>query len=147
MTIIPADSEIKAQDSYINDPSIDACVVWAPFIYDITDPHNSSYIPGSELLLSTAKGTPAYGTIAEVCIARKDFIQENPEIIKAFTRAMIDGYRIFMGDRKRYVSQMAEFFREDYNISIILRFAGERKIRTFSILTMNFQHTKLSLIR
>ncbi len=101
---------ILAKDTYINDKSIDVCVTWSPFIYDITDNTKDTYVTGSRLLTTTAPGNPAYGLIADVYLARKDLVTEHPEVIDAFAKAMIEGYDIFMKDQRKVAEQIASFF-------------------------------------
>ncbi len=110
LTIIYAEDAIKAKDTYINDPSIDICITWSPFIYDITDPKKQTYIKGSELIMTTAKDTPAHGVIADVYVARADFVKNNPEMAAAFTRAMTEGYDIFNGNKEKTADQIAKLF-------------------------------------
>lgn len=102
---------IAAKDAFVADKSVDVCVTWSPFIYDITDPaKKDSYIDGSSLLTTTVKDSPAYGLIADVYLTRSDFIKNNPEIIRAFTKAMIDGYNIFKNDKEKVASEIAGLF-------------------------------------
>jgi ABC-type nitrate/sulfonate/bicarbonate transport system substrate-binding protein len=108
--MIYAEDAIKAKDTYINDSSIDVCVTWSPFIYDITDPAKSTYIKGSHLLITTAIDSPAHGVIADVYVARADFVQKNPGVIKAFTRAMLEGNEIYLNDKEKIAVQIAGFF-------------------------------------
>jgi hypothetical protein len=99
-----------AKDTFINDKSIDVCVTWSPFIYDLTDPKKESYIKGCELLISSKKGSDVYGAIADIYLARTDFVKENPQVIKAFTKSMIEGYDIFLSDKKKVAGQIANLF-------------------------------------
>ncbi len=110
VNFIYAEDAIKAKDTFINDPSIDVCVTWSPFIYDITDPKKSTYVSGSELLLTTAKGSPAHGVIADVYVARADFVKNFPQMAQAFSKAMIEGYDIFLKDQEKVAGQIAGLF-------------------------------------
>jgi len=110
VNFIYAEDAIKAKDTFITDSSIDICVTWSPFIYDITDPEKDTYIQGSELLLTTAQGSPAHGVIADVYAARADFIKKYPDAVKAFTRAMTEGYDLFMKDQDKVAAQIAALF-------------------------------------
>jgi len=102
---------IAAKDAFVADKGVDVCVTWSPFIYDITDPaKKDSYIEGSSLLVTTAESSPAYGLIADVYLARTDFIQNNPQMVKAFTKAMIEGYDIFNGNKEKVAKEIADLF-------------------------------------
>ena len=101
---------IIAKDTYINDKTIDVCITWSPFIYDITDPKKETYVKDSYLFTTTAKGNPAYGLIADVYLARSDLVKERPDVIYAFTKAMIDGYEIFLTNQDKVASDIASFF-------------------------------------
>jgi NitT/TauT family transport system substrate-binding protein len=108
--MIYVEDAIVAKDTYIADKTIDICVTWSPFIYDITDPSKKSYVTGSKLLLTSAKNEMAYGIIADVYLARADFVKENPEILTAFTKAMIEGYDMYMKDSKAVAANIANLF-------------------------------------
>lgn len=110
VNIIYAEDAIKAKDTYINDDSIDICVTWSPFIYDITDSTKSTYVKGSELIMTTAQDKPAHGVIADVYLARADFVKENPEIIAAFSKAMTEGYDLFQKDKEKTAIDIAKLF-------------------------------------
>jgi len=110
VTLIYAADAIAAKDSYVNDKSIDACVTWSPFIYDITDPTKESYVSGSKLLITSKEGNPAYGLIADIYLARADFVKNNPEKIQVFVKAMIEGYDIFLKDKEKVAQDIANLF-------------------------------------
>ncbi len=110
VNMIYVSDAILAKDTYINDKDISVCVTWSPFIYDITDPTKDTYVSGSKLLTTTAPGNDSYGLIADVYLARKDLVQEHPEVIDAFARAMIEGYDIFMRDQDAVAEMIAGFF-------------------------------------
>ncbi len=101
---------IAAKDTFVNDKSIDVCVTWSPFIYDITDPKKPSYVKGSVLLTTSAKGNPAHGLIADIYLVRSDFAKEHPEVLEAFNKAMLEGYEIFLKDQKKVAGDIASFF-------------------------------------
>jgi len=62
---------------------VDAAVVWEP---DVSECLNKR--PGSSVLLSSKT---AANLIADLMVAREDFIQEHPEVIKAFVAGWMDG--------------------------------------------------------
>jgi outer membrane protein OmpA-like peptidoglycan-associated protein len=62
---------------------VDACVVWEP---DVAQAVQSR--PGAHVLLSTAT---AANLIADIMVAREEFIKEHPEVIRAFVEGWFDG--------------------------------------------------------
>ncbi|HOF00494.1 MAG TPA: ABC transporter substrate-binding protein [Spirochaetota bacterium] len=101
---------ILAKDAFVTQKDVDVCVTWSPFIYDLTDNTKESYIEGAKIIASTADEYPYYGLIADIYLARADFVEKNPEIIKNFTKAMIDGYDIFLQNKEKVAGQIADLF-------------------------------------
>ncbi len=64
----------EAAAAFVADKSIDACVSWAPDIYNIPD-----RVAGTRILTTTAE---ANKLIADVWAARADFAKDHPDIIK-----------------------------------------------------------------
>ncbi|HWD41372.1 MAG TPA: phosphate ABC transporter substrate-binding/OmpA family protein [Fimbriimonas sp.] len=62
---------------------VDACVVWEP---DVTEALKQR--PGSHILVSSKT---ASNLIADLMVARQDFIQQHPDVIKAFVQGWMDG--------------------------------------------------------
>jgi NitT/TauT family transport system substrate-binding protein len=62
---------------------VDAAVVWEP---DVTEALNKR--PGAQKLLSTET---AQNLIADIMVAREEFIKENPDVVKAFVEGWLDG--------------------------------------------------------
>jgi NitT/TauT family transport system substrate-binding protein len=69
----------EAAAAFVSDKSIDACVSWAPDIYNIPD-----RVAGTRILTTTAD---ANKLIADVWAARADFAKDHPEII----RGLVEG--------------------------------------------------------
>lgn len=76
-------SAFEAAAAFVADPSIDACVSWAPDIYTIPDK-----VPGTRVLSTTVE---ANKLIADVWAVRADFANDHPEIVAG----LVDG--IFQG--------------------------------------------------
>jgi NitT/TauT family transport system substrate-binding protein len=108
--MVYAADAISAKDTFIADKTIDVCVTWSPFIYDITDPRKDTFVKGSRLLATSAKGQPAHGLIADIWFARTDLVKSHPEVIEAFSKAYVDGYAAFQKDVTNTAREMAEFF-------------------------------------
>ncbi len=109
VSMIFAADAIAAKDTFINDKSIDVCVTWSPFIYDITDAKKPTYVKGTKLLATSAM--PEYQKlIVDVYITSAYMAEKHPEIISAFTRSMIEGYDIFNKDKNKTAGQIAGLF-------------------------------------
>jgi NitT/TauT family transport system substrate-binding protein len=63
----------EAAAAFVADKKIDACVTWAPDIYNIPD-----RVPGTRILTTTAE---ANKLIADVWAVRADFAKDHPEIV------------------------------------------------------------------
>ncbi len=84
----------QAAKAFVSDDQIDACVSWAPDIYNISDPEKSG-IPDAKLVASTAE---AKRIIADVWAARADFARDHPEIIKSLVQGIFDGMTMCKDD-------------------------------------------------
>jgi len=73
----------QAATAFVNDPSIAACVSWAPDIYRI-----SEKVKGTKLLVSTQT---ANKLIADVWYARADFARDHLDLCKGIVRGIFDG--------------------------------------------------------
>lgn len=76
-------SAFEAAAAFVSDKSIDACVSWAPDIYNIPD-----RVPGTKILTTTAD---ANKLIADVWAARADFAKDHPDIIKGLVSGIFKG--------------------------------------------------------
>ena len=62
---------------------MDAAVVWEP---DVTEALQKR--PGSHILVSTQSAT---NLIADLMVAREDFIKQYPDVIRAFVKGWLEG--------------------------------------------------------
>lgn len=99
---------IAAKDAFIKDKKLDACVTWSPFLYELTDPQSKSYNEGSRLLITSKD---ANQLIADCYLTRLDFVKEHPEIIAAFSKAMMEGFDRFNTNKQLVYASMAELFK------------------------------------
>ena len=76
-------SAFEASAAFVADKNIDACVSWAPDIYNIPDK-----VPGTKLLSSTAD---AAKVITDVWAARADFARDHPQVIKGLVEGIFKG--------------------------------------------------------
>ncbi len=99
---------VIAKDAFIKDGKNDACVTWSPFIYELTDPASKSYVEGSRLLITSKD---ANQLIADCYLARLDFIKEQPDFINNFSKAMMEGYDLFLSNKEAVYSHIASLFK------------------------------------
>jgi len=80
----------EAAAAFVSDSSIDACVSWAPDIYNIPEK-----VKGTRILTTTAE---ANKLIADVWAARADFANDHPEVIEGLVAGIFDGMRMLKDD-------------------------------------------------
>ncbi len=73
----------EAAAAFVSDKRIDACVSWAPDIYNIPEK-----VAGTRILTTTSE---ANKLIADVWAARADFAKDHPEIIKGLVAGIFKG--------------------------------------------------------
>lgn len=107
--IDPGDIDFKwsadapsAAKIFVQDPSFDAFVGWAPDIYTVTDK-----LKGSRLVVTT--GT-ANHLIADVWAVRNDFFRDHPEIVSGLVRGIFDGMDMVRKDPARAAQALATAF-------------------------------------
>lgn len=98
----------QAAAAFVNDPTIDVCVSWAPDIYNISDPKKSG-IKDVKLISSTAD---AKRVIADVWAARADFAKDHPDIIEGLVRGIFDGMAMVKDDR----AKAAKLFEQAFSL-------------------------------
>ncbi len=76
-------SAFEAAAAFVSDKSIDACVSWAPDIYNIPD-----RVADTKILTTTVE---ANKLIADVWAARADFAKDHPEIIEGLVSGIFTG--------------------------------------------------------
>ncbi len=80
----------EAAAAFVADSSIDACVSWAPDIYNIPEK-----VKGTRILTSTVE---ANKLIADVWAARADFAKDHPEVIEGLVAGIFEGMRLLKDD-------------------------------------------------
>ena len=73
----------EAAAAFVADKSIDACVSWAPDIYNIPEK-----VKGTRVLTTTAE---ANKLIADVWAVRADFAKDHPDVVKGLVAGIFDG--------------------------------------------------------
>lgn len=92
----------EAAAAFVADPSIDACVSWAPDIYNIAD-----RIKGVKILSSTKD---ANKLIADVYAVRADFVRDHPQIVEGLVAGIFEGMDIVKKDAAEPCKWMADAF-------------------------------------
>jgi NitT/TauT family transport system substrate-binding protein len=99
------DDAFQAAAAFNAEPTIAACVSWAPDIY------NLSKVKGNHLLVST---TTANKLIADVWFARGDFARDHRDICEGLVRGIFDGMEKMKTDAGK--KQAAAFMAKLYSI-------------------------------
>ncbi len=98
----------EAAAAFVADPSIDACVSWAPDIYTIPEK-----VRGTRILTTTAE---ANKLIADVWAARADFAKDHPDIIKGLVAGIFDGMIALKDDT--FKAKAAQWMAEGYGMQV-----------------------------
>jgi outer membrane protein OmpA-like peptidoglycan-associated protein len=96
----------EAAAAFVADKSIDACVTWAPDIYNIPEK-----VAGTRILTTTAE---ANKLIADVWAARADFAKDHPEIIEGLVAGIFEGMDLLGDSTKR--AQAFQWMGEGYGM-------------------------------
>ena len=96
----------EAAAAFVADKSIDACVTWAPDIYNIPEK-----VAGTRILTTTAE---ANKLIADVWAARADFAKDHPEIIEGLAAGIFEGMDLLKDDTFR--AQAHQWMGEGYGM-------------------------------
>ncbi len=95
-------SAFEAAAAFVSDPSIDACVSWAPDIYNIPEK-----VAGTKVLSTTAD---ANKLIADVWAVRADFAKDHPEIVQGLVEGIFTGMKLVKSDPAQAAAWMADGF-------------------------------------
>ena len=94
----------EAAAAFVSDPSLHACVSWAPDIYNIPD-----RVKGTRILTTTAE---ANKLIADVWAVRADFARDNPQIVEGLVAGIFEGMSLLKDEtqKAKAVQKMAELY-------------------------------------
>lgn len=94
----------EAAAAFVSDPKIDACVSWAPDIYNIPQK-----VKNTRILTTTAE---ANKVIADVWAARADFAKDHPEVIHGLVSGIFEGMRMLKDEtaKNKVFQWMADGF-------------------------------------
>lgn len=95
-------SAFEAAAAFVSDPSIDACVSWAPDIYNIPEK-----VEGTRILSTTADASKL---IADVWAVRADFAKDHPEIVEGLVAGIFEGVTMVQDDPQQAAVWMSEGF-------------------------------------
>ena len=98
----------QAAAAFVSDKSIDACVTWAPDIYNIPD-----RVAGTKILTTTVE---ANKLIADVWAARADFANDHPEIIRGLVEGIFKGMEQLKNDT--FKSQAYSWMADGYGFAV-----------------------------
>ncbi|MEM9557479.1 MAG: phosphate ABC transporter substrate-binding/OmpA family protein [Acidobacteriota bacterium] len=101
-------SAFEAAAAFVSDPSIDACVSWAPDIYNIPD-----RVPGTKVLTTTAE---ANKLIADVWAVRADFAKDHPEIVRGLVEGIFRGMEQLQDDT--FKARAFQWMAEGYGFAV-----------------------------
>jgi NitT/TauT family transport system substrate-binding protein len=92
----------EAAAAFVADKSVDACVSWAPDIYNISD-----RVAGTKILSSTAD---ANKLIADVYALRADFARDHPDIVEGLVAGIFEGMDLAKNSPEQPAKWMADAF-------------------------------------
>ncbi|MBI5243876.1 MAG: OmpA family protein [Elusimicrobia bacterium] len=98
----------EAAKAFVDNQDIDACVSWAPDIYNIVDEKyggKKGGVAGARLLTTTRDASEL---IADVWAARADFARDHREIIKGLVAGIFKGYDIAKANPDKVAALMAK---------------------------------------
>ncbi|HEX4998672.1 MAG TPA: phosphate ABC transporter substrate-binding/OmpA family protein [Terriglobia bacterium] len=105
----PSDVKVKytatafeAAAAFVADKKVDACVSWAPDIYNITE-----RVAGTRILSSTAD---ANKLIADVYAVRADFAKDHPDVVEGLIAGIFEGMDMVREKPEEPAKWMADAF-------------------------------------
>lgn len=98
----------EAAAAFVADPKIDACVSWAPDIYNIPDK-----VKNTRILTTTSE---ANKLIADVWAVRADFAKDHPEIVEGLVAGIFEGMRQLKNDSLK--GQSFQWMAEGYGMTV-----------------------------
>lgn len=100
----------EAAKAFVDNSDIDACVSWAPDIYNIIDEKyggKKGGVGGARLLTTTRDASQL---ITDVYAVRADFARDHREIVKGLVQGIFDGYDIAQREPAKVAALMAKGF-------------------------------------
>lgn len=97
----------EAAAAFVSDPKIDACVSWAPDIYNIPEK-----VKGTKILTTTSE---ANKLIADVWAVRADFAKDHPEIVEGLVAGIFEGMKSLKDEKQK--AQAFQWMADGYGMS------------------------------
>ncbi|MCL6590627.1 MAG: ABC transporter substrate-binding protein [Firmicutes bacterium] len=97
----------EAAAAFVADPKIDACVSWAPDIYNIPEK-----VKNTRILTTTSE---ANKLIADVWAVRADFAKDHPEIVEGLVAGIFEGMRLLKDEK--YKANSFQWMAEGYGMT------------------------------
>jgi NitT/TauT family transport system substrate-binding protein len=130
----------EAAAAFVADKKVDACVSWAPDIYNIPE-----RVAGTRILSSTQD---ANKLIADVYAIRADFVRDHPEVVEGLVAGIFEGMDLIKDKPEQACKWMADAFgmkpedimgmRNDFHST---NFEENRQFFTNSSNPTNFERT------
>ncbi|HOY65684.1 MAG TPA: phosphate ABC transporter substrate-binding/OmpA family protein [Candidatus Ozemobacteraceae bacterium] len=98
----------EAAAAFVSDKSIDACVSWAPDIYNIPEK-----VAGTRILTTTSE---ANKLIADVWAVRADFARDKPEIVKGLVAGIFEGMDLLKNPT--FKAQAFQWMADGYGMKV-----------------------------
>jgi outer membrane protein OmpA-like peptidoglycan-associated protein len=117
----------EAAAAFVADPSIDACVSWAPDIYNIPEK-----VKKTRILTTTSE---ANKLIADVWAVRADFAKDNPQIVAGLVEGIFEGMRMLKNDQLKV--KAFQWMAEGYGMTL-----DDVKAMEFDAHVTNFAENK-----
>jgi NitT/TauT family transport system substrate-binding protein len=117
----------EAAAAFVADPKIDACVSWAPDIYNIPEK-----VKNTRILTTT---TEANKLIADVWAVRADFAKDHPDIVEGLVAGIFEGMRDLKDETKK--ANAFQWMADGYGMKV-----DDVKGMAFDAHTTNFAENK-----
>lgn len=98
----------EAAAAFVSDKTIDACVSWAPDIYNIPEK-----VTGTRILTTT---TEANRLISDVWAVRADFAKDHPDIVKGLVAGIFEGMAMVKNPTQK--AQAFQWMADGYGMKV-----------------------------
>lgn len=88
-------------------PGVAAWVTWTPFLTDAVEEGNPGYVKGTRILISSQD---ANQLVADVFVARSDFVREKPELVKGLVEGVFEGIDLLSSNPGTSFEAIAGFY-------------------------------------
>ncbi|MBU0954487.1 MAG: ABC transporter substrate-binding protein [Spirochaetes bacterium] len=106
--VVHVDDGDQALETFRDNKGIAAWVTWTPYLTDAVDKASAGFVPDTRLLITSRD---ANQLIADVIVARNDFVKDNPAIAAGLVDGLFAGYDLIQAGNAQAFSAMAEFYK------------------------------------